>query len=95
MKRRSILPQAAGLGPVLLATALLATPAAPSAAAGGLEIVSLAPGDAHERHAAPAEGKAPALARDPRGLVRLPRAPLGQGYVRELEPNGTVATAQA
>ncbi len=27
--------------------------------------------------------------------MRLPRAPLGQGYVSEVEPNGTAATAQA
>src|SRR5689334_24114233 len=31
--------------------------------------------------------------RDPRGLVRPPVIPLGQGYGGEVEPNGTTATA--
>ncbi len=93
MKRRSILPQLAVIGGALLAAPFVWT--TPALGAGTYEIVNLAPDDQGAKDAPLPEGKAPARVADPRGLVRLPRAPLGQGYVAEVEPNGTVATAQA
>ena len=78
----------------LLALGALAAPLLPAAQpTDGLQIVTLQH-PAEERGRA-VEGKPSARVLDPAGLVRLPHAPLGQGYLREVEPNGTAATAQS
>ncbi len=103
MRSRSLLPLHAVPGRALLAATLAFVPAfailpARASAAGSsgpYEFVTVgAPDERAEREGAAPEGKPAARVIDPRGLVRRPRAPLGQGYVAEVEPNGTVATAQ-